>query len=402
MKAHRHLHHLVILIGLLLTAVAGAQGPLPPPGAPAPTMKTLQELWDKLSAQQAAVHAASRQNSLILSALGITLPWLFEDGPASSGPLSLAFDPDGRATVAYIETFGAIKLARFDGASWTITDVAPDNTGAHVISLAFGPDGRPGMAFKTWAGNLGYATHDGSAWQIETADLRLIEEPALAFAPDGRPAIAHTILSSTSVVYSVRNGAVWTNITVDAGVSPALAFGPDGQPAIAYAFGPWGGPNEIRLNRYDGTNWNATVADNTPNAGSPKLAFSPAGDPAVSFYVWGNDLYFSRFDGTNWNPTAVDSSNPTAFSYFSLAFGPDGQPAIAYAYENGADFDLRFARFNGSWSTETVIGAGIAGYFASLAFGPDGQPSIACDRYDPGANSTQLILARKGTFTTIP
>ena len=114
MKAHRHLHHLVILIGLLLTAVAGAQGPLPPPGAPAPTMKTLQELWDKLSAQQAAVHAASRQNSLILSALGITLPWLFEDGPASSGPeirVSSSCPSTRRQAVPWAETITVLASA---------------------------------------------------------------------------------------------------------------------------------------------------------------------------------------------------------------------------------------------------------------------------------------------------
>lgn len=403
MKANRHMLHRVLLAGLLLASCASAQGPLAPPGGPAPTMKTLQELWDKLSAQQAALNAATRQNSLILSALGINLPWLFENGPTSTGPLSLAFDPDGRPTVAYIQAFGAIKLARFNGSFWSVEDVAPDSTGQLGISLAFGPDGKPAIAFVSYAGDIRYAYHDGSVWQIETVDARnSADQPSLAFAPDGRPAISHFIYSSTNVIYSVRNGSTWTNTTVDAGFSSSLAFAPDGQPAIVYAFGPWGGPNEIRVNRFDGTNWNVTVADNTPYAGSPKLAFSPAGNPAVTFYVYGNQLYFSQFDGANWNPSPVDSSNPNAFYYFSLAFGPDGQPAIAYAYEDGADLDLRFARFNGSWIPETVISAGVAGYFASLAFGPDGQPAIACNSYDPGANSTQLILARKGTFTSIP
>ena len=395
----------VLLASVLLAITAHAQGPLSPPSAPEPTMKSLQELWDKLSAQQAALNAATRQNSLILSALGINLPWLFENGPSPlSAALSLAMDPEGRPTVAYVGPLGAIKLARYDGASWTITDVAPDNAAAYRISLAFGPDGRPGMAFQAWAGHIGYVYPDGSSWQIETVDAApSADEPTLAFTPDGRPAISHYVGSSTNVIYSVRNGTVWTNITVDSGFSPALAFGPDGQPAIAYGSGPWGGPNEIRVNRFDGTNWNFTVADNTSYAGSPKLAFSPAGHPAVTFYVFGSDLYCTQFDGANWNPSVVDSSHPNHFHSFSLAFGPNGQPAIAYAYSDMVgDLDLRFARFNGVWATETVISAGAAGQSASLAFGPDGQPVIACTDYDSGANTARLILAHKGTYYPAP
>jgi hypothetical protein len=38
---------------LLLAATLHAEGPLDPPGAPAPTMKTLQELWDKIGELEA-------------------------------------------------------------------------------------------------------------------------------------------------------------------------------------------------------------------------------------------------------------------------------------------------------------------------------------------------------------
>jgi hypothetical protein len=45
---------------------------------------------------------------------------------------------------------------------------------------------------------------------------------------------------------------------------------------------------------------------------------------------------------------------------------------------------------------------GDVGGSPSLAFGPYGQPVIACTRYDAGANSSQHIFARKGTYYPAP
>ena len=81
----------------------------------------------------------------------------------------------------------------------------------------------------------------------------------------------------------------------------------------------------------------------------------------------------------------------------SLAFGPDGQPAISYYDDSNSD--LKFARFNGnSWSRTTVDSAGNVGIHTSLAFGPDGQPAIS---YYDGSN-LDLKFARMGIFTPRP
>ena len=62
-----------------------AQGPLTPPGAPAPTMKTLQELWDKVGGLETKVTALQQQVGvlqkdngalgLLLENHNIILPW---------------------------------------------------------------------------------------------------------------------------------------------------------------------------------------------------------------------------------------------------------------------------------------------------------------------------------------
>ena len=127
------------------------------------------------------------------------------------------------------------------------------------------------------------------------------------------------------------------------------------------------------------------------------LAFGPDGHPAISYYGRFFDLEFARFNGSTWTLTTLDSTG-TVGSYNSLAFGPDGQPAISY-YDDTAD-DLKFARFNGvTWTPSTVVdSANDVGQYTSLAFGPDGQPAIS---YHDNT-SKDLKFARMGVFTLAP
>ena len=81
----------------------------------------------------------------------------------------------------------------------------------------------------------------------------------------------------------------------------------------------------------------------------------------------------------------------------SLAFGPDGQPAIAHYDQSNQD--LRFTRYNGSsWTSGTVDAAGSVGSACALSFGPDGQPAIS---YYDNTNE-DLKFARKGVFKPAP
>lgn len=61
----------------------------PPPGAPAPTMRSLQEIWDKLEqmdathqtlqskldAQSGQIHGLVQVNAVLLESLGVQIPW---------------------------------------------------------------------------------------------------------------------------------------------------------------------------------------------------------------------------------------------------------------------------------------------------------------------------------------
>ncbi|MFP6872224.1 MAG: hypothetical protein VCA55_01840 [Verrucomicrobiales bacterium] len=65
---------------LVTSAGVHAQGDLAPPtGAPAPTMKSLQEIWERIGQLESKVLSLQEENAynleLLLSALGGSLPW---------------------------------------------------------------------------------------------------------------------------------------------------------------------------------------------------------------------------------------------------------------------------------------------------------------------------------------
>ena len=121
----------VSLITLGVIQSLSAQGPLPPPGAPAPTMKSLQELWDKLGVlqtQNQTLQTTVTNQTQILNALADVhglVAWNINtvDGAGNVGEFtSLAFTPAGQPAISYYDnTNGNLKYAVFNGTTWQLT-----------------------------------------------------------------------------------------------------------------------------------------------------------------------------------------------------------------------------------------------------------------------------------------
>ena len=179
---------------------ARAQGSLTPPGAPAPTQKSLQEIWDMLGAlemrastlesqnatfqsQNTALRsdvtalktAATQERHFLESIFQDQLPWrvtTVDSAGATGEYTSLAFGPDGQPAISYYDKInGDLRFARFNGTSWsTFTVDAANDTGAYT-SLAFGPDGQPAIAYHDKTnGRLRFARFSGASWSTVTAD----------------------------------------------------------------------------------------------------------------------------------------------------------------------------------------------------------------------------------------
>ena len=405
---------------ILLNSAFG-QGALTPPGAPAPTMKTLQEIWDKLGAletqnsQLQTLTAKLEKELTFLSAATVNFPWnvsTIEIAGNVGQYTSLAFDPAGQPAIAHYDAGnGFLKITRYDGATWTPTTV--DNVGnvGQYASLAFGPDGQPAIAYYDASlVSLKLARFDGSAWTVATVDnaASVGQFASLVFGPDGQPAISYYDATSLDLRFARFNGATWTVTTVDStgnvGQFTSMKFGPDGQPAISYYESV---SRTLKVARFNGGIWSAaTVTGVTANVGQhTSLAFGPDGQPAIS-YLDANTTAFikiARFNGSAWVSTTVNGVTAGSFGllFTSLAFGPDGQPAVAYASATGigSNVQLVSARFNGStWTATLVDGVGSVGRFGSQAFGPDGQPAISY--YD--VTNGDLKFARKGAFKSVP
>ena len=410
---------LPLLLGTLLTflpsALAFPQGALEPPSStPAPTQKSLQEIWDRVGILESdlgnlennlvglkgEVEALSTQNAnltnLLLSIgqkLG-ALPWTTTtiDSEGNAGTYtSLAFSPSGQPAISYYDLdnddlkYATINRSTIFGDVWTTTTIDSEGDVGASTSLAFFPSGQPAISYHDRTNNsIKYATLVDASWQtrdIFPSGLGVNTYTSLAISPSGVPAIAYFESTNNILRFlSVLEDGTWFVQTVDddglVGLDCSLAFSPLEQPAISY----YDTTNQdLKYASFDGSSWNTTTVDSEGFVGQySSLAFSPSGQPAISYQASAsniNELKYASFNGVSWITTTVDNVGSVG-SHTSLAFSPSGQPAISYF--DFTNDSLKYASFNGaSWITITVDSVGGVGGFTSLAFSPSAQPAIS-------------------------
>lgn len=387
---------------LLATAVQ-AQGPLAPPGPPGPTQKSLQEIWDRMHnletlvvAQQEQITLLQQQNTLLLAAANVALPWSYEtvnnDQPLSG--ISLAFSPAGQAAIAYCEEgSGVITFARRSPAGWVGSTVDSSGGPQARPSLAFSPAGKPMIAFHRSGPNSGLsvARFNGSAWVIDTVDEGDTGyNPCLVFSPAGVPSIAYDDTEDGGIGYAQAAAGedVWTTDTIPApgAERPSLAFDAEGNPAIAYQVDTV----SLHLVRKTAGSWITTTIAEDPEEyleyTAVLLAFTPSGQAAVTYdsYFSEGRLTYAVFDEEEdeWQTSVVSTASDWGFSSV-LTFSPSRLPVVAYTLD--ADLDewpsnLAVATLKaGVWEKE-YLGVTYADKYESgryeLAFTPGGQPAV--------------------------
>lgn len=253
----------------------------------------------------------------------------------------LAFTPGGQPAVSYYDaTQKDLKYAVYNGGQWVIARlVTSDNAGRHT-SLAFTTNGYPAISFETAAGatyTLNYAELGAAGWTYQTLDSNAWGVPltSLAFSSAGRPIIAYWEYDHYYVKSASYNGASWSleNTYTRYAESLSLAMAPSGRPAVAL----FDYINSQMLYVAKGLyGWGSSSAVQSfgVGAGAVKgfvsLAFAPDGQPAISYYDDINDnLKYAKYDGAQWTLEVVDSEGDVGL-YTSLAFSPQGRPTITY------------------------------------------------------------------------
>jgi hypothetical protein len=192
---------------------------------------------------------------------------------------SIALDPaSDLPRIAYSPYSGGLKLATFNGTGWTIQVVDPSADGA-TVSLAVDPNGNPGVAYSDWRANtVRYAQWTGSEWNISVVDNRSYA-PSLRLDATGSPHIAY--LTRNGVMYASRNGATWSNETVDVKTFSSVALALDAQDAPHVAYGSWWG-GDLHYAAKNGT-WTTQVVSHNCVGNGVVMVLGPEGTPGIVF-----------------------------------------------------------------------------------------------------------------------
>jgi hypothetical protein len=141
------------------------------------------------------------------------------------------------------------------------------------------------------------------------------------------------------------------------------------------------------LPKNPGEPWLTTTVYTTDGGGSTSLAFTPDGHPAIAFNE-DYDLIYGVFDGEAWAFTRLGGVE----GEITLAFTPSGQPAICHVDldgDIGEELVLRYTEFDGAtWSTD-ILGE-VAGEACSLAFTPQGDPAVSY--FAPGGDLIYAVF----------
>ena len=422
----------IISISAALCGFALCQGSLTPPGSPAPTMKSLQEIWDKSAALEAQVQAQQQQISLLtqktneqnaalgilLDKSGVALPWDLANVDSVGSQRcnsSLAFTLGGQPAICYYDGINQdLKYAVFDGVSWQTAPVDSVGNVGSYNSLAFTPAGQPAIAYYDGSnGDLKYAVFNGSSWQITPVDAsgNVGLHLSLKFSQSGHPSISYFDSTNQDLKYASFNGSSWTMVTVDnnanSGSKSSLAFSPSGTPAISYALSP----AAIKFAEMVSSSWIITTiytaaVQNGENVAGSSLAFGPEGTGYIAFesYTNGADVMLAkRLYGGGWSVSEIPSILVGASDWGyspSLGITPGGQPAMSLTQDPQNTVmgfpNLRYVSFDGSsWKANVADGAPMVGYDSSLAFTPGGQPAISY--YDK--TNGKIKYAVRATFS---
>ena len=166
-------HVVLFLTALFLSAASvPAQGPLaPPPGAPAPSIKSLQEIWDKIEGLEAQNAGLQAQLNAIQ---GVVTMEMVTVGNAGNAADTMG-DPNPAGAVAYEYKIGKYEVTNAQYAAFLNAVAATDANNLYNTSM--GSNVRGGITRSGVSPNFTYAVKANMGDKPVNLSLIHISEP---------------------------------------------------------------------------------------------------------------------------------------------------------------------------------------------------------------------------------
>jgi len=294
----------------------------------------------------------------------------------------IALDNRGNALAVWAQSDGArtnIRANRFNGSDWGNAKLIETDNKGDALWPQIALDNR-GNALAVWAQNDGVHTNiwanrfNGSDWGtaelLETDNAGSALWPQIRFDDTGN-ALAVWIQSDgsrTSVWANRFNGSQWGTAELlesdNAGdvLWPQVAFDRRGNALAVWAQND-GTRYHIWANRFNGTDWGTAElieTDNAEDAFKPQIAFDNNGNALA---LWGQydgartNIWANRFNGTDWGTAELIETDDAGNAFGpQLAFDDTGSAFVVWVQNDGARYNIRANRFDGSnWGTAELI-----------------------------------------------
>ena len=294
-----------------------------------------------------------------------------------------ALEVTGTATVLTLASLSSLAAAEGSGTpatpapGWSAETVESAGSVGFYSSLAYSPvTGFPAIAYSDEGkDDVKLATWNGASWSIQTVDAGkgVAQVICLAFDAAGNPALSYGL---GPLKFARWTGASWTiqTIDIDANTVGSLAF-KDGQPSVAYGYSArikGKTYNQLKLARLVGSSWVSEIVEDGVTASYKSLAYAPDGNPSIA-YRDGDTSKFAHKTGSTWTIQTVETGGAGVF--ISLAYDPlTGYPTVSY--RNDSATNLRFVRWDGSLWVVEIVATGMASY-SSMAYDSAGIAAIS-------------------------
>ncbi|WP_339307120.1 S-layer homology domain-containing protein [Paenibacillus sp. FSL R5-0519] len=266
---------------------------------------------------------------------------------------SLAFDSQNTPYVAYQDTDNVSKatVMKFNGEQWEIVGSAGFSAAAAVyVSIALSPDNIPYVGYRdqSVSNKITVKRLNGNQWEnvgpVGFTTNNASGLSSIVFDNAGILHLAYTDSTSRKATVMKFTDGSWKNVgntafTEDSASYISLAFGPNNVPYVAFEDGSKA--FKATVMKLNGSQWKVVGNEgfSSGRLNSMSLAFDPQGIPYTAFK---NLVNFSmdpqgvmmKLDGNQWTVVGGKPFSASQINETSLAFGPNGNPYVAYADGN--------------------------------------------------------------------